>query len=140
MKAIILIAIMIACTLILTGFQKSNNLQEKMDTTMKKTKKNLSEATFAGGCFWCVESDFEKFDGVVEVISGYVGGRTQNPTYKEVSAGGTGHAEAIRVLYDPQKISYDELLDIFWRLKHVDVAEDIEPFRRCVEIASGGFI
>jgi len=118
MKPIILIAIMITLGLILVGFQKTNNLKEKMDTTMDKLQKNLSEATFAGGCFWCTESDFEKFDGVVEVISGYVGGRTQKPTYKEVSAGGTGHAEAIRILYDPQKIAYDELLDIFW--KHVD--------------------
>ncbi len=118
MKTIILIAIMITFGLILVGFQKSNNLQGKMDTTMEKKQENLSEATFAGGCFWCTESDFEKVDGVVEVISGYVGGQTQDPTYKEVSAGGTGHAEAIRVLYDPQKITYDELLDIFWR--HVD--------------------
>ena len=118
MKTIILIAVLITFGLILVGFQKSNNLQEKMDTTMDKSQKNLSEATFAGGCFWCTESDFEKFDGVVEVISGYVGGRTQNPTYKAVSAGGTGHAEAIRVLYDPQRVTYDELLDIFWR--HVD--------------------
>ena len=118
MKPIILIAVLIAFGLILVGFQKSNNLQEKMDTTMDKNQKNLSEATFAGGCFWCTESDFEKFDGVVEVISGYVGGQTQNPTYTEVSAGGTGHAEAIRVVYDPQKITYNELLDIFWQ--HVD--------------------
>ena len=126
MKTIILIAIMITFGLILVGFQKSNNLQEKTDTTMEKKQKNLSEATFAGGCFWCTESDFEKFDGVVEAISGYVGGRTQNPTYKEVSAGGTGHAEAIRVLYDPQKITYDELLDIFWR--HVDPTDSNGQF------------
>ena len=118
MKPIILIAILITFSIILVGFQKSNKMQEKMDTTMDKTNENLSAATFAGGCFWCVESDFEKFDGVVEVISGYVGGRTKNPTYREVSAGGTGHAEAVRVLYDPQKITYDELLDIFWQ--HVD--------------------
>jgi len=118
MKTIILIAILITFGLILVGFQKSNNQQEKMDTTMDKKQKDLSEATFAGGCFWCTESDFEKFDGVVEVISGYVGGQTQNPTYNEVSAGGTGHAEAIRVQYDPQKITYNELLDIFWQ--HVD--------------------
>jgi peptide methionine sulfoxide reductase msrA/msrB len=118
MKTIILIGVMIACVLILVGFQESNNQKDKMDITMDTNQKDLSEATFAGGCFWCTESDFEKFDGVIEVISGYVGGQTQNPTYQEVSAGGTGHAEAIRVRYDPQKITYDELLDIFWR--HVD--------------------
>ncbi len=118
MKTIILIGVGIAFMLVLVGFQKSNNLKNKMDTTMDINQKDLSEATFAGGCFWCTESDFEKFDGVVEVISGYVGGQTQNPTYQEVSAGGTGHAEAIRVRYDPKKITYDELLDIFWR--HVD--------------------
>ncbi len=126
MKTIILIAVLITFGLILVGFQKSNNLQEKMDTTMDKNQKNLSEATFAGGCFWCTESDFEKFDGVVEVISGYVGGQTQNPTYTEVSAGGTGHAEAIRVVYDPQRITYDELLDIFWQ--HVDPTDSSGQF------------
>ena len=118
MKTIILIGVMITSMLVLVGFQKSNNLKDKMDTTMDINQKDLSEATFAGGCFWCTESDFEKFDGVVEVISGYVGGQTQNPTYQEVSAGGTGHAEAIRVRYDPQQVTYNELLDIFWR--HVD--------------------
>jgi peptide methionine sulfoxide reductase msrA/msrB len=75
-------------------------------------------ATFAGGCFWCLESDFEKVDGVVEVISGYTGGHKENPTYKEVSSGETGHVEAVHVLYDPAKVSYEDLLDIFWR--HVD--------------------
>ena len=118
MKTIILIGIVLSFMVVLVGFQKSNNLKDKMDTTMDINQKNLSEATFAGGCFWCTESDFEKIDGVVEAISGYIGGQTQNPTYQEVSAGGTGHAEAIRVRYDPQKITYDELLDIFWR--HVD--------------------
>ena len=75
-------------------------------------------ATFGAGCFWCVEADFEKVDGVIEAISGYSGGRTENPTYEEVSAGRTGHAEAVQVLYDPQRISYRQLLDVFWR--HVD--------------------
>ena len=79
---------------------------------------DLPKATFAGGCFWCVESDFEKVDGVVEVISGYTGGNTENPTYREVSSGGSGHLEAVQVIYDPEKISYQELLDVFWR--HVD--------------------
>jgi len=84
MKTIILITITIIFGLILAGFQKSNNLQEKMDTTMDKKQKNLSEATFAGGCFWCVESDFEKIDGVVKALSGYAGGQTKNPTVMPV--------------------------------------------------------
>jgi peptide methionine sulfoxide reductase msrA/msrB len=72
-------------------------------------------AIFAGGCFWCMESPFEKFDGVTEVISGYIGGDNENPTYEEVSSGKTGHLEAVKVIYDPKKISYETLLDIFWR-------------------------
>jgi peptide methionine sulfoxide reductase msrA/msrB len=73
------------------------------------------KATFAGGCFWCVESDFEKIDGIIDVVSGYTGGRTENPTYEEVSSGKTGHVEAIQITYDPKRISYEKLLDIFWR-------------------------
>jgi peptide methionine sulfoxide reductase msrA/msrB len=72
-------------------------------------------ATFAGGCFWCMEAPFEKLDGVVEVISGYTGGEESRPTYEQVSAGATGHAEAIQVRYDPERITYGELLDVFWR-------------------------
>ena len=75
----------------------------------------LEKATFAGGCFWCTESDFEKVEGVVEAVSGYIGGHKANPTYEEVSAGGTGHAEAVEVFYDPSKVSYRQLLDVFWR-------------------------
>jgi peptide-methionine (S)-S-oxide reductase len=75
-------------------------------------------AIFAGGCFWCVEADFEKLPGVVKAESGYIGGQGQNPTYEEVSAGRTGHAEAVRVWYDPQKVTYEQLLEYFWR--HVD--------------------
>jgi peptide-methionine (S)-S-oxide reductase len=75
-------------------------------------------ATFAGGCFWCLEADFEKLEGVLSATSGYTGGTVTNPTYKQVSAGGTGHAEAVRVVYDPRVISYDELLAYFWR--HID--------------------
>jgi peptide methionine sulfoxide reductase msrA/msrB len=80
--------------------------------------KGLSSAVFAGGCFWCVEADFEKLEGVSEVISGYAGGREPNPTYKQVSSGSTGHLESVKVLYDAAVISYPELLDYFW--KHVD--------------------
>ena len=75
----------------------------------------LAVATFAGGCFWCVESDFDKVPGVVETISGYTGGTVDNPTYKQVTAGGTGHREAVQIRYDPQRVSYGRLLHIFWR-------------------------
>ncbi len=73
------------------------------------------KATFAGGCFWCMEHPFEKLEGVVEVISGYTGGYKENPTYEEVSSGSTGHLEAVRVIYDPSKITYSDLLNVFWK-------------------------
>ena len=72
-------------------------------------------ATFAGGCFWCMEPPFDKLGGVLSTTSGYTGGHVKKPSYKEVSAGGTGHTEAIQVRYDPEKISYGELLEVFWR-------------------------
>ncbi|MDX1803922.1 MAG: peptide-methionine (S)-S-oxide reductase MsrA [Alcanivorax sp.] len=75
-------------------------------------------AYFAGGCFWCTESDFEKLDGVKDAISGYAGGHVANPSYEQVSAGGTGHVESVKVIYDPQVVSYDNLLTWFWR--HID--------------------
>ncbi len=75
----------------------------------------LDTATLAGGCFWCMESPFEKLEGVKEVISGYTGGTKENPSYEEVSAGTTGHAEAIQIIYDPAKVTYAKLLDVFWR-------------------------
>jgi methionine-S-sulfoxide reductase len=78
------------------------------------TPKNLEKATFAGGCFWCMEPPFEKLKGVDTVISGYTGGRIENPTYEEVSLGRTGHAEAVEIHYDPAQITYAVLLDVFW--------------------------
>jgi len=75
-------------------------------------------AIFAGGCFWCVEADFDKLPGVLATESGYTAGKTPNPTYDQVSAGGTGHTEAVRVRYDPAKVSYQKLVDYFWR--HID--------------------
>ena len=74
----------------------------------------LETATFAGGCFWCMEAPFDKLPGVVSVTAGYTGGQVKNPTYEQVSAGTTGHAESVRIVYDPQKIGYKQLLDIFW--------------------------
>jgi peptide-methionine (S)-S-oxide reductase len=79
---------------------------------------NRAVATFAGGCFWCTEADFDKVPGVISTTSGYTGGRVANPSYTQVSAGGTGHAEAVEVVYDPHKVSYDELLSYYWH--HVD--------------------
>ena len=81
---------------------------------------NIKKAYFAGGCFWCMEEAFEKIDGVLEVISGYSGGTTKNPTYKEVVYGKTGHFEAIEIKYDSKKINYEDLLDAFWK--------NIDPF------------
>jgi len=71
-------------------------------------------ATFAGGCFWCLESPFDKLDGVLSVTVGYSGGQTKNPTYEQVSAGGTGHAESVQIVFDPARISYGRLLEVFW--------------------------
>ena len=96
-------------------YQQSGAAQNEVKGTMIRENKNLQSAVFAGGCFWCTEADFEKLPGVEGVVSGYAGGKEENPTYKEVSAGQTGHLEAIEVFYDPSKISYEELLDYFWR-------------------------
>lgn len=81
-------------------------------------KTETATAVFAMGCFWCAEADFEKIDGVINVVSGYTGGRVRNPTYEQVSAGGTGHYEAVLVTYDPTKVKYSELISVFW--KNVD--------------------
>ncbi|MES2744508.1 MAG: peptide-methionine (S)-S-oxide reductase MsrA [Bdellovibrionota bacterium] len=72
-------------------------------------------AIFAGGCFWCLESEYQEINGVKSVVSGYIGGSNKNPTYKEVGTGKTGHAEAIRVIFDPKKVSFEKLLDLYWR-------------------------
>ena len=79
-----------------------------------KVPDGLAVAIFAGGCFWCVESDFDGVTGVVRTVSGYTGGSLKDPTYKQVSAGGTGHIEAVRIYYDPKKVGYEGLLDVFW--------------------------
>lgn len=91
---------------------------DKGESMRKGHEMMLAEATFAGGCFWCTESDMEKVEGVVEGISGYTGGHKKNPSYKEVSSGTTGHVEAVLVKYNPTKTSYEKLLDAFW--KHIN--------------------
>jgi peptide-methionine (S)-S-oxide reductase len=75
----------------------------------------LARATFAGGCFWCMEPPFDSLDGVVSTTSGYTGGRTDNPTYEDVSRGSTGHTEAVEIVYDPRRVTYAQLLEVFWR-------------------------
>ena len=86
----------------------------------------LAKATFAGGCFWCMEPPFEKLPGVVSVVSGYTGGRVANPTYGAVSSGTTGHVEAVEVVYNPAKVSYERLLEVFWR--NIDPTNDRGQF------------
>jgi peptide methionine sulfoxide reductase msrA/msrB len=97
-------------------------MDNKMEKPMKTQSQNIETAVFAGGCFWCTESDFEKVNGVVEAVSGYTGGKIPNPIYEQVSAGGTGHVEAVKVIYDPDKVSYAQLLEVFWR--HVDPTDN----------------
>ncbi|MFQ5582637.1 MAG: peptide-methionine (S)-S-oxide reductase MsrA [Mariprofundaceae bacterium] len=89
----------------------ANGVTEKEVSGQMKVEK----AIFAGGCFWCMQHPYDAVDGVISTTVGYTGGHKKDPTYREVSAGGTGHAEAIRIDYDPQKVSYTQLLDIFWR-------------------------
>lgn len=113
-----LFLLLTAGLMILMGYQRSDIFQREAKANMTKEDSLLLKATFAGGCFWCSEADFEKLPGVVKVISGYTGGDKENPTYAEVSSGRTGHAEAVQVYYDPSKITYEELLDAFW--KHID--------------------
>jgi peptide-methionine (S)-S-oxide reductase len=88
-------------------------LAQQESATMPKDGEAV--ATFAGGCFWCMEPPYDKLDGVSATISGYTGGNKADPTYQEVSSGGTGHTEAVQVTYDPTKVTYEELLEVFWR-------------------------
>jgi peptide methionine sulfoxide reductase msrA/msrB len=89
---------------------------------MTKEIQNYKVATFAGGCFWCTESDLEKVPGVLKVVSGYTGGFKEDPTYEEVCSGRTGHLEAVQVYYDPSAVTYEQLLDVFWR--HIDPTDE----------------
>ncbi|MGD9164638.1 MAG: peptide-methionine (S)-S-oxide reductase MsrA [Chromatiales bacterium] len=103
-----LITAPIICLLLLTTGQSTTEAVE--------SEADLEIATFAGGCFWCTESDFEKLEGVVKVISGYTGGKLNNPTYRQVSSGATRHLESVQVHYDPKQIGYETLLIAFWKM------------------------
>jgi len=101
------LAVLTVTVLLIGGWNIHSTSQAAADTTPAK-------AYFAGGCFWCMEEAFEKVEGVLSATSGYMGGRVANPTYEEVSAGRTGHAESVEVVYDPSRVSYQKLLDAFW--------------------------
>jgi peptide methionine sulfoxide reductase msrA/msrB len=109
---------MIVLATVLFGCSQARSMDEKKEKAMNEKPQETRSAVFAGGCFWCTESDFEKVDGVIQAISGHTGGTVVNPSYDQVSAGGTGHVEAVKVIYDPSKVTYEKLLDVFWR--HVD--------------------
>ena len=117
---IVMKTVMLGILMVLMAFgcQNPKNREGAARDTMSEQRITLETATFAGGCFWCMESDFEKVDGVFQVTSGYTGGHKENPTYEDVSSGGTGHVEAVQVHYEPSRVTYKALLDVFWR--HVD--------------------
>ncbi|NOS80772.1 MAG: peptide-methionine (S)-S-oxide reductase MsrA [Nitrospira sp.] len=108
MRRNVVLSVLTGALLLIGAWNVQWTSQAAADTT-------YSKAYFAGGCFWCMEEAFEKVEGVLSATSGYMGGTVSNPTYEEVSAGRTGHAESVEVVYDPNKVSYQKLLDAFWR-------------------------
>jgi peptide-methionine (S)-S-oxide reductase len=116
MKAVVklLLGGLAACTLGL-GMLASAQTTAPSASATPAAPGTTAKATFAGGCFWCVEADFDKVDGVLSTTSGYIGGKVANPTYEQVSSKQTGHAEAVEIVYDPRKVSYEKLVEHFWR-------------------------
>jgi len=106
LAAVLLLASVTAC---------ARPAQEPAATTAPAAKPAQARAIFGGGCFWCMEPPFDELPGVISTTSGYTGGLTSNPTYEQVSAGGTGHVEVVQVVYDPSRVSYAQLLEVFWR-------------------------
>jgi peptide-methionine (S)-S-oxide reductase len=117
MKNILAIGLIILTNIFGYGCKESNskNIEREMNEMDSTQNLNLEKATFGGGCFWCTEAIYERVEGVHKVVSGYAGGNVKNPTYKQVCDGTTGHAEVIQISYDPKVISYDELLEIFFK-------------------------
>jgi peptide-methionine (S)-S-oxide reductase len=115
--------------LLVTGIAAAALAAEPPAKTTAGTKMTAT-ATFAGGCFWCMQHPFDELNGVVSTTAGYTGGHSRNPTYEEVSAGGTGHAESVRVVYDPARVSYAKLLDVFWH--------NIDPLAANRQFCDGG--
>lgn len=114
-KILSIIAVLLGGILLAATLGGANDTDDRArDPDRPLDAQEIEYATFAGGCFWCVEEAFDEVEGVVETTSGYIGGQTENPTYEEVSAGGTGHAEAVQVAYNPSVVNYRELLRNFW--------------------------
>ncbi|MEP6608114.1 MAG: peptide-methionine (S)-S-oxide reductase MsrA [Burkholderiaceae bacterium] len=114
---------------VVAGVALAQPKQEKAPSAADRPA-TTAVATFAGGCFWCTESDFDKLNGVISTTSGYTGGKTLNPTYEAVSAGGTGHAEAVQVVFDPSRVSYANLIEYYWRT--------IDPTTKDRQFCDGG--
>jgi peptide-methionine (S)-S-oxide reductase len=117
-------------TLLLTLAAAASFAAAAQTTTTGPVPAGLAKATFAGGCFWCVEADFDKVPGVKSTVSGYIGGKVANPSYEQVAAKVTGHAEAVEVVYDPKVVSYGDLVDYFWRT--------IDPTTKDRQFCDGG--
>src|SRR6218665_282661 len=111
-NVLLMMALLIAGT---SCGHKNKQAKATMSNEAVKVREGLEVATFGSGCFWCTEAIFQNVDGVEKVESGYTGGKVKNPTYKEVCSGLTEHAEAVRIYYDPAKVTYDELLEMFWK-------------------------
>src|SRR5215213_7933096 len=109
---VLLLTSLLACT----SENKYNAMSSALVDPSNAVSENIDTATFGTGCFWCTEAVFEQLNGVVKVTSGYSGGNVEKPTYKEVCTGETGHAECVQIMYEPDKISYDELLEVFWQV------------------------
>jgi peptide methionine sulfoxide reductase msrA/msrB len=119
---IITMIVILTFTVSCTNIVEDEKMIQKKETIIKFDNENLKTATFAGGCFWCMEAALEISDGVIDVVSGYAGGEKENPTYKEVLSGKTGHKEAINITFNSKKVSYEQLLDLFWR--QIDPTDD----------------
>ena len=108
------LAILMLTALVIFGFVLMRPETQRAEAQSDAESEAYASLILAGGCFWCIEADFEKVTGVVEVTSGYSGGTLANPTYAQVTAGGTGHYEVVKVVYDPGQVSFDQLLTVFW--------------------------
>jgi len=104
-----------ACLAAVLAFSLSAYAADSSPAAKPASTAGYARATFAGGCFWCMEPPFDKLTGVISTIAGYMGGTTKNPTYEQISTGRTGHTEVVQIEYDPKRISYEKLLEVFWR-------------------------